>query len=231
MTVPAGWTTPDTVSGTSGFVASAGGSVSVSGPVITVPAANLEPGTAVSFEYESGPGPRLPRLVHVHRHRAVRPGRARQELANPPVVVVTPSGVTTTTPPPPPPSPPGGAGTMTVTPGRVTAAHRSTLRFTYTAAQAGLSPSGEVTVEVPAGWTAPSRRPGQAGYVEREPRPAVGVWPADHPHRRDPRPRAAGQHHLRGRDRPWHGQAWPRSRPPSSRTAPRRWRPCACPRR
>jgi len=79
----------------------------------------------------------------------------------PALAVVTPSGVITTTPPPPA----GGAGTMTVTPGRVTAAHRSTLRFTYTAAQAGLSRSGEITVEVPAGWTVPSGRPGQAGYV------------------------------------------------------------------
>jgi len=54
---------------------------------------------------------------------------------------------------------------MTVTPAQVTAARPSTLRFTYTAAAAGLSPSGEVTVDVPAGWTAPSSRPGQAGYV------------------------------------------------------------------
>jgi hypothetical protein len=61
--------------------------------------------------------------------------------------------------------PPGGAGTMTVTPGQVTAAHPSTLRFTYTAAQAGLSRSGAITVAVPAGWTVPSGRPGQAGYV------------------------------------------------------------------
>jgi hypothetical protein len=44
-------------------------------------------------------------------------------------------------------------------------AHRSTLRFTYTAAQAGLSRSGEITVEVPAGWTVPSSLPGQSGYV------------------------------------------------------------------
>ena len=54
---------------------------------------------------------------------------------------------------------------MTVTPAQVTAARPSTLRFTYTAAAAGLSPSGEVTVDVPAGWTVPSGRPGQAGYA------------------------------------------------------------------
>ena len=54
---------------------------------------------------------------------------------------------------------------MTVTPIRVMTAHQSTLRFTYTAAQAGLSRSGEITVEIPAGWTVPSSLPGQAGYV------------------------------------------------------------------
>jgi hypothetical protein len=54
---------------------------------------------------------------------------------------------------------------MTVTPVQVTAARPSTLRFTYTAGAAGLSPSGEVTVVVPAGWTAPSPAPGQAGYT------------------------------------------------------------------
>ena len=54
---------------------------------------------------------------------------------------------------------------MTVTPVQVTAGRRSTLRFTYTAGAAGLSPSGEVTVAVPGGWTVPSAGPGQAGYT------------------------------------------------------------------
>jgi hypothetical protein len=162
--VPPGWTTPGTVSGTHGFVASASGPVSVSGPVITVPAANLEPGTVVSFEYESAQAPGSPGRSTFTATAQSGPDGPAQDLANPPVVVVTPSQVIITTTPPPPP-PPGGAGTMMVTPGRVTAAHRSTLRFSYTAAQAGLSPSGEITVEVPAGWTIPSGRPGQAGYV------------------------------------------------------------------
>jgi hypothetical protein len=59
----------------------------------------------------------------------------------------------------------GGAGQMTVRPARVVASGSSTLTFSYTAPEAGLSPSGEVTVRVPAGWTPPSLRPGQAGYV------------------------------------------------------------------
>lgn len=164
VTVPSGWTSPDTVSGTRGFVASASGPVSVSGPVITVPAANLEPGTVVSFEYEAAQAPGSPGRSTFTATEQSGPGEPAQDLASPPVVVVTPALVTTT-PPPPPPPPAGGAGIMTVTPGRVTAAHPSTLRFTYAAAQAGLSPSGEVIVEVPAGWSVPSGRPGQAGYV------------------------------------------------------------------
>jgi hypothetical protein len=162
--VPPGWTAPDTISGTHGFVASAGGLVAVSGPVITVPAANLGPGTVVSFEYEAAQAPGSPGSSTFIATEESGPGGPAQDLASPPVVVVTPSGVTTTTPPPPPP-PNGGAGSMTVTPGRVTTAHRSTLRFTYTAAQAGLSRSGGITIEVPAGWTVPAGRPGQAGYV------------------------------------------------------------------
>jgi hypothetical protein len=158
VTVPSGWTPPDTVSGTHGFVASASGPVSVSGSVITVPAANLEPGTVVSFEYEAAQAPGSPGSSTFTATEQSGPDGTAQDLASPPVVIVT-------APPPPPPPPAGGAGAMTVAPERVTAAHRSTLRFTYTAAQAGLSRSGEVTVEVPAGWTVPSGRPGQAGYV------------------------------------------------------------------
>jgi hypothetical protein len=118
----------------------------------------------VSFEYEAAQAPGSPGSSTFTATEQSGPGGPAQDLANPPVVVVTPSLVTTT-PPPPPPPPPGGAGTMTVTPERVTTAHRSTLRFTYTAARAGLSRSGEVTVEIPAGWTVPSSLPGQAGYV------------------------------------------------------------------
>jgi hypothetical protein len=120
----------------------------------------------VSFEYEAAQAPGSPGSSTFTATEQSGSGGPAQDLASPPVVVVTPSsGVTITPPPPPPPPPPGGSGTMTVTPGRVTIAHRSTLRFTYTAAQAGLSRSGEITVEIPAGWTVPSSLPGQAGYV------------------------------------------------------------------
>ncbi len=162
VTVPTGWTAPEgTDSAAPGYVSWTGGQVSVAGPVITVPVGNLEPGTTTSFEYENVQAPGSPGPFTFAATEQSGPGGPAQDLASSPQVVVTPSQVTSTTPPPPP----GGAGTMTVTPGRVTATHRTTLRFSYTAAPTGLSPSGEVSVVVPAGWTSPSLSPGQAGYV------------------------------------------------------------------
>ena len=162
VTVPAGWTAPEgTDSAAPGYVSWAGGQVSVTGPVIAVPVGNLEPGTTASFEYENVRAPGSPGPFTFAATEQSGPGGPAHDLASSPRVVVTPSLVTSTTPPPMP----GGAGTMTVTPGRVIAAHRTTLRFSYTAARTGLSPSDEVSVAVPAGWTSPSLSPGQAGYV------------------------------------------------------------------
>ena len=143
VTVPGGWAPAGTV---------------------MVPAANLAPGTAVSFSYGPAQASSAGQATFVAWQSGA--GGPQQDLVSSPVVTVTPAGVVVTPPPPPPPPPPpGGAGTMTVTPVQVTAGRPSTLRFTYTAGAAGLSPSGEVTVAVPAGWTAPSPAPGQAGYT------------------------------------------------------------------
>ena len=143
VTVPGGWTPSGTV---------------------MVPAANLPPGTSVSFSYGPAQASSAGPATFVAWQSGA--GGPQQELVSSPVVTVTPAGVIVTPPPPPPPPPPpGGAGTMTVTPMQVTAVRPSTLRFTYTAGAAGLSPSGEVTVVVPAGWTAPSPARRQAGYT------------------------------------------------------------------
>ena len=142
VTVPGGWTPAGTV---------------------MVPAANLAPGTPVSFSYGPAQASSAGPATFVAWQSGT--GGPQQDLVSSPVVTVTPAGVVVTPPPPPPPPPPGGAGTMTVTPMQVTAARPSTLRFTYTAGTAGLSPSGEVTVVVPAGWTSPSPTRGQAGYT------------------------------------------------------------------
>jgi hypothetical protein len=65
------------------------------------------------------------------------------------------------------------AGTMTVSPSTVTAGHPSPLTFTYRAPASGLPPSGEVTLTVPPGWTAPSATPGAPGYASATPGAAV----------------------------------------------------------
>jgi hypothetical protein len=164
----------------------------VAGSMIVVPIGNLAQGTVITFEYwgAQAPGSSVPYTFAAGQAAS---GEPSQPLVSPTVMVTvaatTPPGTTTppagtttppagtttppagtTTPPsvvtstPAPQSLPPGPATMTVTPVRVTASRPSTLRFTYTA-QAGLSPSGEVVVQVPAGWTAPSWRRGQAGYA------------------------------------------------------------------
>jgi hypothetical protein len=65
---------------------------------------------------------------------------------------------------------------MVVAPARVMASHRATLTFTYTAPEDGLPAPGEVTVQVPAGWTPPSPERGQAGYTSA----SAGVLSVSH---------------------------------------------------
>jgi hypothetical protein len=67
-----------------------------------------------------------------------------------------------------------GAGKMTVTPNRVTAASTGNdLTFTFTADSGALS--GQTTVDVPAGWSAPQRsNPSGPGYVEVQPTSCAG---------------------------------------------------------
>jgi len=58
---------------------------------------------------------------------------------------------------------------MTVSPGRVTAGRPGTLTFSYAAGARGLAATGEVSLTVPAGWTAPSQVPGTVGYTTSRP--------------------------------------------------------------
>ncbi len=170
LTVPDGWTPPDTVPGTSGFAVWAGGAVSVSAQMtIVVPVGTLRPGEKISFDYDMAKAPGSPGGYTFAATEQSGTGGSLQPLAASPAITVTPAVVTSSSPSSggvtSSSSTSGGAGAMTVTPAQVTAARQSTLRFTYTAPKTGLSPSGEVTVHVPAGWAAPSRTPGQAGYA------------------------------------------------------------------
>jgi hypothetical protein len=182
VTVPPEWTPPTRGPGPSGLVTSTSTPLlQVSGSTITVPAGNLKPGVVITFEYQMAQAP-ASSVPYVFAAAQGPADLSRQPLASLPTVLVTP--VQTSSSPTPPvssPTPPvsastppvsastpvrvDGAGIMTVTPTQVTAARPSTLRFTYTAGRAGLARSGEVTVQVPPGWTAPSQRRGQGGYT------------------------------------------------------------------
>jgi hypothetical protein len=63
------------------------------------------------------------------------------------------------------------AGTITVSPGAVSATDPGSLTFTYWAPAGGVTPTGEVTLVVPDGWTPPSAVPGAAGYTTSQPDP------------------------------------------------------------
>jgi hypothetical protein len=58
-----------------------------------------------------------------------------------------------------------GSGTMVVDHTTVSASTATTLRFTYTAAAGHSLTNGEITIAVPAGWSAPSTTASAAGYT------------------------------------------------------------------
>ena len=190
LTVPSGWTPPTTTPGAAGQTTSTGGTPAISGMTITVPAGPLPPGGTFSIDYEmaTAPGSAAPYPFGAAERSSA--GGILMSLPVSPDVNVrlassggaspTPTaGQSSTTQSSPtqaspnqasptqssPVAPPPGVASMTVSPAQVLASRPSTLTFTYTAPRTGLSPSGEITIEVPAGWAAPSASPGQAGYA------------------------------------------------------------------
>jgi hypothetical protein len=107
VTVPGGWTQPNTTAGSAGFATWAGGPVSVTGPMIMVPVGQLAPGQQVTFYYET---PRAPSSPAGYTFAAAEQSGADgslQALAASPLVTVTPVSVNPTTPAG------GGGGTPT----------------------------------------------------------------------------------------------------------------------
>jgi hypothetical protein len=180
LTVPSGWTPPTTTPGAPGLTTSTGGTPSISGMTITVPTGPLPPAGTFSIDYEMATAPgsaasypfgaaerssaggiltSLPVSPDVNV-RLASAGSASPTQSSPTQSSPTQSSPTQETQVAPPP-----VASMAVSPAQVLASRPSTLTFTYTAPRAGLSPSGEITIEVPAGWAAPSASPGQAGYA------------------------------------------------------------------
>jgi hypothetical protein len=159
LTVPGAWAAPVAASG--GNVTWTGsGTLSTSDSTIIAPAGDLAPGQTFTISYGPVQAPAAQAYAFGAQEQSAQGGTLTTLSGPPPTVTVTPATVVT-----PPPPPPGGAGMITVSPARAAAGRASTLRFTYTAADGGLPATGAVVVQVPMGWTAPSRTQGQAGYA------------------------------------------------------------------
>jgi len=156
VTIPNDWPSPSATPGTAAYTSS-----SLFGPpalvgrtvTVTVTGSGLAPGQALTIRYASARAPAAARTdTFTFSERSSGVGT---------LTAIAPGTVSVT--------PPDGVGTMIVQPARVSAAQHAVLVFTYTAATAGLAPSGEVTLAVPHGWARPSRARGRAGYTSATP--------------------------------------------------------------
>jgi hypothetical protein len=159
LTVPGAWASPVAASG-GNLTWTGSGTLSATGSTIIAPAGNLAPGQTFTISYGPVQAPAAQAYLFGAQEQSAQDGTLTTLSGPAPTVTVTPATVVI--------PPPGGAGTIKVSPGRAVAGRASTLRFTYTAADGGLSPSGEVTVQVPPGWTAPSGTAGKAGYASSD---------------------------------------------------------------
>jgi hypothetical protein len=162
LTVPGAWASPVAASG-GNLTWTGSGTLSTTGSTIVAPAGNLAPGQMFTISYGPVQAPAAQAYLFGAQEQSAQGGTLTTLSGPAPTVTVTPATVVTT-----PPPPQGGAGMIAVSPARAVAGRASTLRFTYTAADGGLSPSGEVTVQVPPDWTAPSGTAGKAGYASSD---------------------------------------------------------------
>lgn len=194
LDVPPGWTPPSLVPGP-GFISisCSGCHPAVSDGAITISSLDLDPlhGFIISYSTATAPGAAGDDIFPAGEMSI--PGGSPAPLLSSPLVTVQPSSSASASPSPtvtatssPPvtasasPSVTGtggpgrrhataGAGSITVSPDRVTASRPGTLTFTYRAGARGLRASGVITLVVARGWTRPSRTPGTAGYTTARP--------------------------------------------------------------
>ncbi len=153
LQLPAGWPSGGSVAWTGN------GTAAASGSTIFASTGILAPGQTVDLSYGPVPVPAAAQAYAFGAEERSSRGGTLTPLPGPLTVTVMQAYVT------PPPPPRAGAGEITVSPARAVSGQAGTLAFTYTAAGGGLAASGEVTIRVPPGWTAPSRTRGRAGYV------------------------------------------------------------------
>ena len=154
--VPAGWSPPSTTGSAAGYTTSSTGTVGVSGQQLTVTGVTLNAGATLTITYGSkasgGPGATASSATGAVSFGALARGTAAGTLtalgASPSITQYAPDG----------------SGTLGVSPTQIVAGNAVTLTFTYTAATGGMS-NGDVTIAVPAGWTAPNTTAGTPGYT------------------------------------------------------------------
>src|SRR6266542_2657425 len=157
LAVPAGWSAPSTAGANAGYTTASSGTVSVSGQTITVSSLTLAAGNTFTITYGStaggGPGATATSSTGAQTWQAQEKSTGGGSLANlgsSPSITVSAAD---------------GSGTLTSSTSAVPRSSTgNTITFTYTAATGGLS-NGAVTVDVPAGWNAPSTIGSNAGYT------------------------------------------------------------------
>jgi hypothetical protein len=157
VAVPAGWSAPSTTPQASGYTTSTCGSVVVTGSAIDVTGVSLPAAGTCTITYgdtsSGATGATAPSVsggsTFATQEQSTVAGNAASIASSPQVEV--PSA--------------DGAGTMAVAPTvAATGSTGNTLTFTFTAAAGGLN-DGEITVNVPPGWSAPSATTSAAGYT------------------------------------------------------------------
>jgi len=151
LQLPDGWPAGGNVAWTGG------GTASISGSTIVAQTGVLAPGQTAILSYGPVLVPAAAQAYTFGAEEQSSGGGTLTPLSGPLTVTVMQAYVN--------PPPRAGAGMITVNPRQAAAGRAKTLSFTYTAGDGGLPASGEVTVQVPGGWTAPSRTRGRAGYV------------------------------------------------------------------
>jgi alpha-tubulin suppressor-like RCC1 family protein len=156
--VPDGWSVPSTTGTAPGYTTASVGTLSASGQLITVSGVTLAPGQTSSIVYGAktagGPGATAsttPGTVTFVAEGRTSPTDIMAPLPSSPKVDVL--GL-------------DGSGTLTVSPSGLAAGQTGqSLAFTFTVAEGGMD-NGQVSIDVPPGWPAPSTDSTAPGYVQ-----------------------------------------------------------------
>jgi Bacterial Ig domain/Bacterial Ig-like domain/Bacterial Ig-like domain (group 3) len=158
LTIPTGWSAPSVSTVAAGYTTSSAGTVAVAAQVVTVSALTLTAGSTVTITYGSnaggGTGATATATTGAQawqlQERSTAGGVFTNLSGGSPSITVNAAN---------------GSGTLTASPGNISASQTGrTITFTYTAA-AGATVGGAVTVTAPAGWSAPSTTATAAGYT------------------------------------------------------------------